>query len=124
MGGLFGVLSSWVGIGGGSLTVPFLTFCNVPVHRAVGTLSALGWPIAVAGVIGYWWSGRGVAGLPEGSWGFIYLPAVAILAVATMIAAPWGVKLSHQLSADKLKKGFGVLLLVIAARMLWQVIQG
>lgn len=124
VGGLFGVLSSWVGIGGGSLTVPFLTFCNVPVHRAVGTSAALGWPIAVAGVIGYWWSGRGVAGLPEGSWGFIYLPAVAILAVATMIAAPWGVKLSHQLSADKLKKGFGVLLLVIAARMLWQVIQG
>ena len=87
-------------------------------------IAALIVAIAVAGVIGYWWSGRGVAGLPEGSWGFIYLPAVAILAVATMIAAPWGVKLSHQLSADKLKKGFGVLLLVIAARMLWQVIQG
>ena len=124
VGSLFGVLSSWVGIGGGALTVPFLTFCNVPVHRAVGTSSALGWPIAVAGVIGYWWSGLGVIGLPKGSWGFIYLPAAVVLAVATIISAPLGVKLSHQLSADKLKKGFGVLLLVIAARMLWQAIQG
>lgn len=124
MGGLFGVLSSWVGIGGGSLTVPFLTFCNVPVHRAVGTSAALGWPIAAAGVVGYWWAGQGVAGLPAGSWGFIYLPAVAILAVATVLAAPLGVKLSHQLSADKLKKGFGILLLLIAARMLWRVVAG
>ena len=56
MGGLFGLLSSWIGIGGGSLTVPYLTFCNVPVHRAVGTSAALGWPIAVAGTLGYAWA--------------------------------------------------------------------
>ena len=65
MGSLFGVLSSWIGIGGGSLTVPYLTFCNVPVHRAVGTSAALGWPIAVAGAAGYWYAGAGSPGLPR-----------------------------------------------------------
>lgn len=122
MGTLFGVLSSWVGIGGGSLTVPFLTFCNVGMHRAVGTSAALGWPIAVAGTLGYMWSGWGSANLPAGAYGFVYLPAVVIFAAATMLSAPWGVKLSHRLPADKLKKGFGLLLLAIAARMLVRVL--
>ncbi|EGV35300.1 membrane lipoprotein [Neisseria weaveri ATCC 51223] len=122
IGGLFGVLSSWIGIGGGSLTVPYLTFCNVPVHRAVGTSAALGWPIAVAGAIGYWLAGLNAEGLPESASGFIYLPAVLVLAFATIIAAPTGVKLSHKLPADKLKKGFGLLLLLIAVRMAWKII--
>lgn len=121
-GGVIGMLSSWVGIGGGSLTVPFLTFCNVPVHRAVGTSAALGWPIAVMGSIGYLWSGWGSEGLPETAFGFVYLPAVAILAVATTIGAPLGVKLSHKLSPENLKRGFGLLLLLIALRMLMKVL--
>ena len=123
MGGLFGLLSSWIGIGGGSLTVPYLTFCNVPVHRAVGTSAALGWPIAAAGTLGYAWAGWNQAGLPEGSAGFVYLPAVGILAAATLLSAPLGVRLSHKLPADKLKKGFGILLLLIALRMAWKIVQ-
>ncbi|WP_049257337.1 sulfite exporter TauE/SafE family protein [Neisseria bacilliformis] len=123
-GSLFGLLSSWIGIGGGSLTVPFLTFCNVPVHRAIGTSAALGWPIALAGALGYWYAGIGAAGLPAGSAGFVYLPAVAVLAAATLLSAPLGVRLSHRLPAARLKQGFGILLLLIALRMAWKIVAG
>lgn len=117
-GGLFGLLSSWIGIGGGTLSVPFFIFCNVPMHRAVGTSSALGWPIACAGAIGYLISGWHADNLPPGSFGFIYLPAVAVLAVCTILFAPLGVKCSHMLPENLLKRGFGILLLVIAVKML------
>ena len=119
VGSLFGMASSWVGIGGGSLSVPFMLYCNVPVRTAVGTLAGLAWPIAVAGAVGYLYSGWNVAGLPEGTLGFWYLPAVAVLSVATMLFAPLGVKAAHKLPPEKLKLAFGLLLLVIAARMLW-----
>ena len=122
VGSLFGMASSWVGIGGGSLSVPFMLYCNVPVRTAVGTSAGLAWPIAVAGAVGYLYSGWNVAGLPEGALGFWYLPAVAVLSVATMLFAPLGVKAAHKLPPEKLKLAFGVLLLVIAARMLWGLI--
>lgn len=121
VGVIFGTASSWVGVGGGSLSVPFLMYCNMPSHRAIGTSSGLAWPVAVAGTIGYLAAGRQISNLPEGSLGFIYLPAVLVLSMATMLFAPLGVKLAHKLSADKLKKTFGVLLLLIALRMLWKL---
>lgn len=116
VGTLFGAASSWVGIGGGSLSVPFLLYCNFPAHRAIGTSSGLAWPIAIAGTIGYF------ANLPEGTAGFIYLPAVAILSVATILFAPLGVKTAHKLPARKLKIAFGIMLLLIAAKMAWNLI--
>ena len=119
VGSLFGMASSWVGIGGGSLSVPFMLYCNVPVRTAAGTSAGLAWPIAVAGAVGYLYPGWDVAGLPEGTLGFWYLPAVAVLSVATMLFAPLGVKAAHKLPPEKLKLAFGLLLLVIAARMLW-----
>lgn len=122
MGGIFGVLSSWIGIGGGSLSVPFMVFCNIPMHKAVGTSAALGWPIALTGAVTYLIAGWQADGLPEGAYGFVYLPAVVVLAAATLVFAPLGVKVSHKLPADRLKQAFGILLLVIAARMLLQVI--
>lgn len=122
VGTLFGVVSSWVGIGGGSLSVPFMMYCNVPVHKAVGTSAGLAWPIAVAGALGYLYSGWNISGLPEGSFGFWYLPAVAVLSVATVVCAPLGVKAAHKLPPAKLKLAFGILLLVIAGRMLWRLI--
>lgn len=78
VGTLFGAASSWVGIGGGSLSVPFLLYCNFPAHRAIGTSSGLAWPISIAGTIGYFANGLHIANLPEGAAGFIYLPAMAI----------------------------------------------
>ncbi|OSI20359.1 sulfite exporter TauE/SafE family protein [Neisseria dumasiana] len=122
VGTVFGIASSWVGIGGGSLSVPFLMYCNVPVHKAVGTSAGLAWPIAVAGAVGYLYSGWNVSGLPEGSFGFWYLPAVVVLSVATVLCAPLGVKVAHKLPPEKLKLAFGILLLVIAGRMLWRLI--
>lgn len=122
VGTLFGIASSWVGIGGGSLSVPFLMYCNVPVHRAVGTSAGLAWPVAAAGAAGYLYSGWNVGGLPAGSFGFWYLPAVAVLSVATVVFAPFGVKTAHKLPPEKLKLAFGILLLVIAGRMLWRLL--
>ena len=119
-GGLFGLLSSWVGIGGGSLSVPFMLYCNVTVHQAVGTSSGLAWPMAVSGAIGYLVSGWQVSGLPAGTLGFWYLPAVAVLAACTVLFAPLGVKVAHKLPADALKTAFGLLLLAIATQMLWK----
>lgn len=119
-GGTFGLLSSWVGIGGGSLSVPFLLYCNIPVHQAVGTSSGLAWPMAVAGAIGYLWAGWQVTGLPEGTLGFWYLPATAVLATCTVIFAPLGVKVAHKLPADALKTAFGLLLMAIATQMLYK----
>ena len=58
MGGLIGLLSSLVGAGGAFISVPFMTWCNVPIHKAVATSAALGFPIALAGTLGYVWAGR------------------------------------------------------------------
>lgn len=121
VGGLFGAASSWVGIGGGALTVPFLVYCNMPHLRAVGTSSGLAWPIAVTGTISYIFTGLNVANLPSGTFGFIYLPAVAILSVATIIFAPIGVRTAHKLPKHIQQRAFGLLLLLIAIRMAWQV---
>ncbi|OHB26606.1 MAG: hypothetical protein A2X84_10905, partial [Desulfuromonadaceae bacterium GWC2_58_13] len=88
-GGMFGVgnviggVSSLVGIGGGSLSVPFLIWCNLPIHHAVGTSAAIGFPIAVAGAAGYLVNGLMADGLPSGAVGFIYLPALVGIALAS-----------------------------------------
>ncbi|MCP1660735.1 sulfite exporter TauE/SafE family protein [Neisseria perflava] len=121
VGGVFGMISSWVGIGGGSLSVPFLMYCNVPVHRAIGTSSGLTWPIAVTGAIGYLLAGLETDDLPAGTWGFWYLPTVVILSIATVLFAPLGVKLAHKLPPKKLTTAFGLLLLFIAIRLLWRM---
>ena len=75
-GSVIGAVSSWVGIGGGTLSVPFMLWHNVPLHRAIATSAAIGFPIALAGAVGYVVGGRGVSGLPAGSLGFVYLPAL------------------------------------------------
>ncbi|MCS4533113.1 sulfite exporter TauE/SafE family protein [Neisseria montereyensis] len=122
VGVLFGIISSLVGIAGGSLSVPFLLYCHVPIHKAVGTSAGLAWPIAVSGALGYLYSGWHIGGLPSGTLGFWYLPAVAILSASTIIFAPIGVKAAHKLPPAKLKLAFAMLLLVIAFRMLFKII--
>lgn len=123
-GGMFGVgnviggVSSLVGIGGGSLSVPFLIWCNVPMHHAVGTSSAIGFPIAVAGAAGYILNGLSVSTLPAGSFGFVYLPALVGIAAASVCTAPLGARLAHSLPVGRLKKAFAVLLLVMGTKLL------
>lgn len=121
IGLLIGIFSSWIGIGGGGMCVPFFILCNVPMRRAVATSSALCWPVACAGLLGYLLSGWGVGGLPHGALSFVYWPAAVALAIGTMLFAPIGVRFAHQLPEKKLKKCFGVFLLVIACRMMYEM---
>lgn len=116
-GGGIGLLSSLVGIGGGTLTVPFLNRHGLDMRQAVGTSAACGLPIAVAGALGFLLVGWGRSGLPAWSSGFIYWPAVVAMLVASMPIAPLGAQLAHSLPVALLKRLFGVLLLLIAARL-------
>ena len=116
-----GILSSLVAIGGGSLTVPFLTWCNVRIQQAIGTSAAVGLPIAIGGTLGYVFNGWGKAGLPAGSLGYVYLPALAILVAATVVTAPFGARLAHRLPVATLKRIFAGLLILLAAKMLWNL---
>ena len=120
VGGVIGGVSSLVGIGGGSLSVPFLTWCNTAIHRAIGTSAAIGFPIALAGAAGYVVNGLSVQ-LPPYSLGFVYLPALAGIAAASIVTAPVGAKLAHTLPVDKLKKIFALLLIVMGTKMLWSL---
>ncbi|MDO9264911.1 MAG: sulfite exporter TauE/SafE family protein [Desulfosalsimonadaceae bacterium] len=121
-GGVIGVVSSLVGIGGGSLSVPFMIWCNLAVHRAIGTSAAIGFPIAVAGALGYIYNGLHVSGLPEHTLGYVYLPALMGIVGASMLTAPLGVRLAHALPVSKLKRGFAILLLVMGLRMLFKLV--
>lgn len=120
-GGVIGLVSSWVGIGGGTLSVPFQTWCNVGLHRAIGTAAAIGLPIALAGTAGYTLSGQAAAGLPAWSLGFVYLPAFLAIAVGSALTAPWGARLAHRLPVARLKRVFAGLLYLLAVRMAYGV---
>ena len=113
-----GGVSAIVGIGGGSLTVPFLTWCNVAMRQAVATSAACGLPIALAGSVGFMVTGWQAPQLPDWSLGYIYLPALVGVAVTSMLSAPLGAKLAHTLPTDLLKKVFAVFLALIGTRML------
>ncbi len=119
-GSVIGFLSSLVGAGGGFVSVPFMTWCNVPIHNAVATSAALGFPIAAASVVGYIWSGWHQSGLPAGSLGYIYLPALGIIALASVLTAPLGARTAHRMDVGQLKKVFAALLLCLATYMLWK----
>ncbi|NLI82414.1 MAG: sulfite exporter TauE/SafE family protein [Deltaproteobacteria bacterium] len=118
VGNAIGAVSSFVGIGGGSLSVPFMIWCNVGVHHAIGTSAAIGFPIAIAGTVGYIVNGIHAAGLPNPSLGYIYLPALAGIVSASVLTAPLGARLAHRLPVDKLKRGFAILLFAMGTRML------
>jgi uncharacterized membrane protein YfcA len=117
MGSLIGVVSALVGAGGAFLSVPFMTWCNVKIHDAVGTSAALGFPIAVAGTAGYIWAGRDLPPL-AGSVGYIFLPGLVVISIASMAMAPLGARIAHRTRPAKLRKGFAVVLYFLAAYLL------
>lgn len=119
-GGVIGFLSGLVGAGGGFVSVPFMTWCNVPIHNAVATSAALGFPIALANALGYVVSGQGVGGLPVGSVGYIYAPALVVIASASVLMAPLGVRAAHALPIATLRRVFAGILYALAAYMLWK----
>lgn len=122
VGGLIGFISSLVGAGGGFITVPYLTRCNVAMHQAVATSAGMGFPIALGGLIGYLVAGLDASGLPPGTVGYVYLPALAILALASVSMAPLGAKAAHAMAVGRLKKIFAGLLLCLSAYMLMKAI--
>ena len=118
VGAVIGGLSSLLAVGGAFLSVPFLGWCNVPLKRAIGTAAANGFPIAVAGSIGYIAQGLRAEGLPAGSFGYIYLPALGFIVVTSMLVAPLGARLMHWAPVRPLRIGFALFLYAISARML------
>ncbi len=114
-----GSLSALAGIGGGTLTVPYLLRHGLGMARAVGTSAACGVPIAVFGSLSYLYWGWGTPGLPDRAWGYLYWPAALGILVASVSFAPLGAALAHRLPAALLQKGFAVLLLLLGAKMLF-----
>ncbi|MBN9696490.1 MAG: sulfite exporter TauE/SafE family protein [Zoogloea sp.] len=122
VGGVIGVISALVAIGGGSLSVPFMTWCNVKMQNAIGTSAAIGLPIAVAGAVGYLINGWGAGGLPEWSAGYVYLPALILLSTLSSFTAPIGARLAHKLPVATLKKIFAGVLVLLSTKMLHTVL--
>ena len=118
VGGCIGLLSGLVGAGGAFMSVPFMTWCNVPIRQAVGTSAALGFPIALANTVGYIVAGRSMDPALPGAWGYLYLPALAIVALASVTMAPLGARVAHRTDTVKLKRVMALMLFGLAAYML------
>ena len=116
-GGVIGFLSGMVGAGGGFVSVPFMAWCNVAIHNAVATSAALGFPIALANVIGYVLAGQSLPDLPENSIGYLWLPGLLVIASCSVIMAPMGASAAHKLPVKQLKRTFASILYMLAAYM-------
>ena len=112
-----GVICGLVSAGGAFLTVPFMLFCGVAMHTAIGTAAAVGIPVAVIGTVGFVISGWRVDALPAWSLGFVFLPALVALVVGSVLTARFGARLAHRLPVATLKRVFAGLLIVLATRM-------
>ncbi len=121
--GIFtGWLSSLVSIGGGTVVVPFLIWCNVSIRHAIGTSAAIGFPIAVGGTIGYILTGLSNTALPPHSLGFVYLPALFWVALTSVMTAPLGAKATHHINIKLLRKLLSFMLIALATKLLWKVL--
>lgn len=118
VGSIIGVVSSLLGAGGAFVSVPFMTWCNIKIHDAVGTSAALGFPIAFAGTLGYIWAGQTLPQTQAGTIGFIYLPGLVVISVASVLMAPLGARTAHLMDIQPLKKVFACVLYLLAAYFL------
>lgn len=118
MGGIVGLFSSLTATGGAAMVVAYLARRNMSVHEAIGTAAAVSWSLALVGTLGYIVSGTTVAGLPQWSLGFVYLPALVWIAVASMLMAPVGASVAHRTPGRTLKRVFAVVLYALATGML------
>ena len=120
VGGLIGLLSGLVGAGGAFLSVPFMTRGNVPIHQAVGTSAALGFPIALANTAGYVIAGWSQPSALPGAFGYLYLPALLLVSTASVLFAPLGARASHRMNVKQLKRLFALLLYGLSSYMLYK----
>ena len=114
---MVGVISALMGIGGGAMHVPFLSYCGVPVKRAIATAAAIGLPLAVSATIGYILGGLDESGTPAGSIGYVNLPVFGGVVAASLIFAPLGTTLAHRLPDLLLRRLFAAFLFLLASRM-------
>lgn len=112
-----GITSSLFGGGAAAVGVPFLTWCGMTIHRAIGTVAALGFPVAIFGAVSYAIAGQGAAGLPAWSVGFVYLPAFVGISVTSVLVAPYGARLAHKLKGPTLRRIFAVFLIAIGVKL-------
>jgi uncharacterized protein len=117
-GFLISALSALAAVGGAFLTVPFMLWCNVPLLGAIGTAAAIGFPIALSGTVGYVAAGLGETALPPYTLGFVFLPALVGVIVASMLTAPFGAATAHRLPTKWMKRISALLLYAIGTRML------
>jgi uncharacterized membrane protein YfcA len=117
-----GTVSAMMGIGGGTLTVPAMTLCGEPVHKAVGTAALLGLWISVPATLGYLLASTGDDLVPPWTVGYVSLPGFAVVAPVAWLVAPLGARLAHSLDRRRLSAAFGVFLLIVALRMLWRTL--
>lgn len=122
LAGLIGLFSSWIGIGGGSFSVPLLRATGEPMHRAVGTAAALGFFIAVPATAGLVIGGLGRPDLPDWSVGYLHLPSALCIIPMTLAFAPLGARLAHHLSQPVLQRVFAAFLILSSARMFAQIV--
>jgi uncharacterized membrane protein YfcA len=120
-GGFIGAVSSLVGIGGAALSIPFMIWSNVTMRNAIGTSSAIGFPIAIASVLGYISAGWRVSGLPSPHVGYVYLPALLGVTVVSLLFVPIGVRMSHRTQIGTLKKVWASFLFMLAVEMFYSV---
>ena len=113
-----GTIASLMGVGGGSMSVPFFTWCNMSIRNAVATSSAVGFPIAVAGTIGFIFTGWSAVDRPVMSVGYVNLPALFSIVVASVLSAPLGAWIAHRISPIILKRIFAGFLLILGVRMI------
>ena len=118
VGTIVSFLSSFIAAGAALMTIPFMAWCNVPLRRAVGTASAIGFPLSLAASVGYAIAGLQAGGLPQYSLGYIYLPALGMIAVASVLTAPLGARVSQKMPVRQLRIVFALTLYVLAVRML------
>ncbi|MEW6705938.1 MAG: sulfite exporter TauE/SafE family protein [Pseudomonadota bacterium] len=121
-GGVIGFVSGLVGAGGGFISVPFMTWCNVAMHNAVATSAALGFPIALANTVGYVVGGWSQPNLLPGAVGYLWLPALAFIAAASVVFAPLGARAAHAMNVRQLKRVFAAMLYLLAGYMLYKAL--
>jgi uncharacterized membrane protein YfcA len=122
VGSGIGFISGLVGAGGAFVSVPFMTWCNVPMHNAVATSAALGFPIALANTAGYIVAGWNLPSPLPGTLGYVMVPALATIAAASVLTAPLGARTAHAMNVAQLKRVFAVLLYGLASYMAWRAV--
>jgi uncharacterized membrane protein YfcA len=121
-GGAIGFISGLVGAGGGFISVPFMTWCNVAMHNAVATSAALGFPIALANTVGYVVGGWSLPNPLPGAVGYLWVPALVVIATASVLFAPLGAKAAHAMNVRQLKRVFAGMLYLLAGYMLYKAL--